>query len=54
MNGTARCAVIFLTGHGDVTQAVEQMKLAAVDFLQKSLATAPLTAALQHGGARAN
>lgn len=51
MNGTARCAVIFLTGHGDVTQTVEQIKLAAVDFLSKPLATAPLTAALQQGGA---
>lgn len=52
VNGTARCAVIFLTGHGDVTQTVEQIKLAAVDFLSKPLATAPLTAALQQGGMR--
>lgn len=28
-------AVVFLTGHGDVPMAVEQMKRGAVDFLQK-------------------
>ena len=27
---------VFLTGHGDVPMAVEQMKRGAVDFLQKS------------------
>lgn len=32
-------AVIFLTGHGDLPMAVEQMKLGAVDFLQKPVAT---------------
>ncbi|WP_145554610.1 tetrathionate respiration response regulator TtrR [Yersinia canariae] len=42
-------AVIFLTAHGEVPQAVEQMKLGAVDFLQKPVATAPLMAALQLG-----
>lgn len=42
-------AVIFLTAHGEVPQAVEQMKLGAVDFLQKPVATAPLIAALQTG-----
>ncbi|HHH1883448.1 TPA: tetrathionate respiration response regulator TtrR [Yersinia enterocolitica] len=42
-------AVIFLTVHGEVPQAVEQMKLGAVDFLQKPVATAPLIAALQQG-----
>ncbi|WP_145505737.1 tetrathionate respiration response regulator TtrR [Yersinia alsatica] len=42
-------AVIFLTAHGEVPQAVEQMKLGAVDFLQKPVATAPLMAALQQG-----
>ncbi|PJG61138.1 DNA-binding response regulator [Yersinia kristensenii] len=42
-------AVIFLTAHGEVPQAVEQMKLGAVDFLQKPVATAPLIAALQQG-----
>ncbi|HDF2342384.1 TPA: response regulator transcription factor [Morganella morganii] len=39
-------AVIFLTGHGDLPMAVEQMKLGAVDFLQKPVATQPLQAAL--------
>ncbi|QDW33095.1 response regulator transcription factor [Yersinia sp. KBS0713] len=42
-------ATIFLTAHGEVPQAVEQMKLGAVDFLQKPVATAPLIAALQQG-----
>ncbi|MFA3779383.1 tetrathionate respiration response regulator TtrR [Yersinia sp. 1652 StPb PI] len=42
-------AVIFLTAHGEVPQAVEQMKLGAVDFLQKPVATAPLITALQQG-----
>lgn len=42
-------AAIFLTAHGEVPQAVEQMKLGAVDFLQKPVATAPLIAALQQG-----
>lgn len=42
-------AVIFLTAHGDVPQAVEQMKWGAVDFLQKPVATTPLMAALQRG-----
>lgn len=41
--------MIFLTAHGEVPQAVEQMKLGAVDFLQKPVATAPLIAALQQG-----
>ncbi len=33
-------AVIFLTGHGDLPMAVEQMKLGAGDFLQKPAALA--------------
>ncbi|ELX8378981.1 tetrathionate respiration response regulator TtrR [Providencia vermicola] len=30
-------AVIFLSGHGDIPMAVEQIKLGAVDFLQKPI-----------------
>ena len=44
-------AVIFLTGHGDLPMAVEQMKLGAVDFLQKPVATQPLQAALTRAAA---
>ncbi|GHA21437.1 response regulator transcription factor [Oceanisphaera arctica] len=39
-------AVILLTGHGDVPQAVEAMKLGAVDFLEKPIDARRLTAAL--------
>lgn len=42
-------AVVFLTGHGDVGMAVEEMKLGAVDFLQKPVAQAPLNAAITRG-----
>ncbi|MDU7186724.1 MAG: response regulator, partial [Klebsiella sp.] len=42
-------AVVFLTGHGDVPMAVEQMKRGAVDFLQKPVSLKPLQAALEHG-----
>ena len=35
-------AVVFLTGHGDVPMAVEQMKRGAVDFLQKPVSVKPL------------
>ncbi len=31
----ARWQVVYLSGHGDVPMAVEQMKSGAVDFLQK-------------------
>ncbi|AMH14377.1 TPA: response regulator transcription factor [Citrobacter youngae] len=41
-------AVVFLTGHGDVPMAVEQMKRGAVDFLQKPVSAAPLQAALEN------
>lgn len=37
----------FLTGHGDVPMAVEQMKRGAVDFLQKPVSVKPLQAALE-------
>ncbi len=36
-------AVVFLTGHGDVPMAVEQMKRGAVDFLQKPVSVKPAT-----------
>ena len=39
-------AVVFLTGHGDVPMAVEQMKRGAVDFLQKPVSAQPLQTAL--------
>ncbi|MBR9858983.1 MAG: response regulator transcription factor [Gammaproteobacteria bacterium] len=39
-------AVILLTGHGDVPQAVEAMKLGAVDFLEKPVDARRLAAAL--------
>ena len=42
-------AVVFLTGHGDVPMAVEQMKRGAVDFLQKPVSVKPLQTALEHG-----
>ncbi|WP_142501941.1 tetrathionate respiration response regulator TtrR [Klebsiella sp. 2680] len=41
-------AVVFLTGHGDVPMAVEQMKRGAVDFLQKPVSVKPLQTALEH------
>jgi len=41
-------AVVFLTGHGDVPMAVEQMKRGAVDFLQKPVSAKPLQLALEH------
>jgi FixJ family two-component response regulator len=39
-------AVILLTGHGDVPQAVKAMKLGAVDFLEKPVDARRLAAAL--------
>ena len=42
-------AVVFLSGHGDVPMAVEQMKRGAVDFLQKPVSLMPLQAALENG-----
>lgn len=41
-------AVVFLTGHGDVPMAVEQMKRGAVDFLQKPVSAMSLQLALEH------
>lgn len=40
-------AVIFLTGHGDLPVAVEQMKRGAVDFLQKPVSAQALIAAIE-------
>lgn len=42
-------AVVIVTGHGDIAMAVEEMKLGAVDFLQKPIAAAPLIEALERG-----
>lgn len=42
-------AVVIVTGHGDIAMAVEEMKLGAVDFLQKPTAAAPLIEALERG-----
>lgn len=45
-------AVILLTGHGDVPQAVSAMKLGAVDFLEKPVDAKRLTQALAHAKER--
>ncbi|CAI0711123.1 Transcriptional regulatory protein fixJ [Serratia proteamaculans] len=42
-------AVVIVTGHGDIAMAVAEMKLGAVDFLQKPIAAAPLIEALDRG-----
>ncbi len=42
-------AVIFLTGHGDVPMAVQEIQSGAVDFLQKPVAAGALTAAIERG-----
>ncbi|ART79450.1 response regulator transcription factor [Oceanisphaera avium] len=46
-------AVILLTGHGDVAQAVAAMKQGAVDFLEKPVVAARLTHALALAKVRA-
>lgn len=45
--------VIILTGHGDVDMAVEQMKVGAIDFLQKPVAAEALAEALKAASLRA-
>lgn len=45
--------VIILTGHGDVDMAVEQMKIGAIDFLQKPVAAEALAEALKAASLRA-
>lgn len=51
---TRQCpvAVILLTGHGDVPQAVQAMKQGAVDFLEKPVVAKRLTHALEQAKAR--
>lgn len=41
--------IIIMTGHGDVTLAVQAMKAGAVDFIEKPFEKAVLLSALEHG-----
>ena len=47
-----RLPVIVMTGHGDISVAVQAMKAGAVDFLEKPFEKAALLGALEEGGRR--
>jgi two-component system, LuxR family, response regulator FixJ len=47
-----RLPVIVMTGHGDVTVAVQAMKAGAVDFIEKPFEKAVMLGALEEGFAR--
>lgn len=46
------CPVVVMTGHGDVTVAVQAMKAGAVDFIEKPFDKAVLIEAIEEGFAR--
>ncbi len=45
----ANLPVVIMTGHGDVTLAVQAMKSGAVDFIEKPFEKAILLEAIEHG-----
>jgi len=45
----ANCAVVMISGHGDVVSAVEAMKLGVVDFLEKPFSREHLLRAVDQG-----
>jgi FixJ family two-component response regulator len=52
-NGS-RCAVVFVSGHGDIRTTVQAMREGAIDFLVKPLDADDLLAAVGLGIARSN